>query len=136
MQVKLTDVKKYTTKKDGTPLMANGRPFTSLRIKTAEHGDKILSGFENPQNKDWKVGDTVEIDVEQNGEYWNFSTPKLPKGYSLPSQTQEDIAFLKIAVGRCIAKLDELLMLTGGKATAKIEYPEDDEYQGMPFQDE
>lgn len=52
-----------------------GRPFTSLGIRTQEHGEQWLSGFGNKDNVSWKVGDKVEIIVEQKGEYLNFSMP-------------------------------------------------------------
>ena len=28
------------------------------------------------RNKDWKEGDTVEVEIEQKGDYLNFSMPK------------------------------------------------------------
>ena len=56
-----------------------GRPFTSLGIRTQEHGEKWLSGFGNKDNAAWKIGDKVEIIVEQKGEYLNFSMPTLVK---------------------------------------------------------
>lgn len=49
-----------------------GKPYTSLRIKTMEHGDKWLSGFGNLSNKNWQEGSTVEIQVEEKGQYLNF----------------------------------------------------------------
>lgn len=79
MKATITFVGRYTSKKDGSPLIgANGKPYTSLRIKANEYGDKFLSGFDNAQTREWKVGDTVEIDVEQKGEYLNFSVPQKP----------------------------------------------------------
>lgn len=55
---------------------STGKPFTSIGIKTVEHGAKWLSGFDGPITKDWKNGDVVEINIEQKGEYLNFSVPK------------------------------------------------------------
>ena len=70
MQVTLNYVKR-------TPKTSQaGKPYTSLSIKTNEHGEKWLSGFGNKDNENWNTGDTVEIEVEQKGEYLNFSTPK------------------------------------------------------------
>lgn len=77
MQVKLTKVARSTTKKDGSALLTkDGRPYTRLSIKTQQHGDKWLSGFDNPQTKSWEEGQEVEIEVTENGEYLNFSVPK------------------------------------------------------------
>ena len=53
-----------------------GKPFTSLGLKTQEHGEKWLSGFGNVDNADWKAGDTVEVEIEEKNGYLNFSTPK------------------------------------------------------------
>lgn len=66
-----------TSKKDG-------KPFTSISIKTDRHGDKFLSGFGNEKNERWIVGDEIEIEVVQKGEYWNFNMPKAPTA-SVPS---------------------------------------------------
>lgn len=77
MQVTITKI--YTTDKDkqGNPLKSKkGAPYTRMSIKTQEHGEKWLSGFQNADNKEWKEGDTVEIVVKENGEYLNFETPK------------------------------------------------------------
>lgn len=59
-----------------------GKPFTSRGIRTNEHGERWLSGFAGKENEGWKVGDTVEINVEEKGEYLNFSVPKstAPRG--------------------------------------------------------
>lgn len=57
-----------------------GKPFTSLSIKTKEHGDQFLSGFGNKDNAHWSEGQQVEIEVtevEKDGKkYLNFVTPK------------------------------------------------------------
>ena len=79
-----------------------GKPFVSLGLKTQEHGDKWLSGFDGKQTRDWKVGDTVEIDVEQKGEYLNFSVPKLPEGYALPSDLTERLNLIETKIDRIL----------------------------------
>lgn len=77
MELHITKIARFTKKQDGTPLLTkDGRPYTSIRIKTTEHGDKWLSGFENAETKNWKEGDAVEAEVEQKGEYLNFRVPK------------------------------------------------------------
>lgn len=53
-----------------------GKPFVSLGIMTKQHEERWLSGFDGPETKDWKIGDTVEIDVAEKGEYLNFTLPK------------------------------------------------------------
>lgn len=71
MQVTLTAVNRKERVSSRT-----GKPFISLGIKTNEHGEKWLSGFDSKETKEWKSGDKVEIEVEQKGEYLNFSVPK------------------------------------------------------------
>lgn len=63
---------------------AGGKAYVSVSIKTREYGDKYVSGFGNAWNQNWKVGDTVEVDVTKKPgvdkagkptEYMNFSRP-------------------------------------------------------------
>ena len=76
MLVKLTKVYRSDKDKNGNALKTkDGRPYTRVSIKTQEHGEKWLSGFENFNNQKWREGDHVDLEVEKNGEYLNFSTP-------------------------------------------------------------
>lgn len=54
----------------------SGRPYTSIGIKTSEYGDKFISGFGNTRNRQWREGDKVEIEVQDTGEYLNFTMPE------------------------------------------------------------
>lgn len=71
MQITLTAIKDTERTSQRT-----GKPFTSRGIRCNEYGEKWLSGFAGKENASWKVGDTVEVTVEQKGEYLNFSVPK------------------------------------------------------------
>ena len=74
----LTKVHRSNKDKEGKELIGkNGRPYTRVGIKTMQYGEKWLSGFENRQNANWKEGDSVEVIVEQKGEYLNFRTVSL-----------------------------------------------------------
>ena len=85
-----------------------GKPFTSLGIKTQEHGEKWLSGFDNAYTKDWKAGDTVEIEVEVKGEYLNWSLPK--KADAGPAANNGATAEIKnILMMGVITRLDKVL---------------------------
>jgi hypothetical protein len=61
--------------KQGNPLKTkDGKPYTRCLLDTTD--GRKMSGFSNPVAKTWQQGDQVEIEVEKNGEYWNFSIPK------------------------------------------------------------
>ena len=71
----LTKIHRSNKDKDGKELIGkSGRPYTRVGIKTMQYGEKWLSGFENRQNANWREGDTVELVVEEKGEYLNFRT--------------------------------------------------------------
>lgn len=70
MQITLTSVSRFNK------TAKTGKPYVSLSVKCNEYGDKYLSGFGSEDNQDWKVGDTVEVEVATKGDYLNFSTPK------------------------------------------------------------
>ena len=78
MEVKITQLHKSDKDKEGKAYVGkNGRPYTRLGLKTQEHGDKWLSGFGNQTNANWKIGDVVEIEVEEvagkdGKQYLNF----------------------------------------------------------------
>ena len=100
MQVTLTGV--YREQKTS---QRTGKPFTSLRIQTQEHGDKWLSGFGNQDNANWDKGQTVEIEVEQKGEYLNFNTPKIVK------QNFAGDEVLKTKIGKIASDVEHLTEL-------------------------
>ena len=60
-------------------MTSKGRPYTSVRIRTQEHGEKLISGFGNQENAGWKAGDTVDLIIEEKNGYMNFSLPTLVK---------------------------------------------------------
>lgn len=98
-----------------------GKPFTSMSIKTQEHGDKWLGGFLSEGNKDWVVGDTVDIEISTKGDYLNYS---LPKSENKPSQSPESIARLTNLIEfKVLPALQTLLERTPKKG---IDYPQDE----------
>lgn len=44
-----------------------------ISIKTTQHGDKWLSSFKTKGTEDWENGMEVQINVQENGEFMNFS---------------------------------------------------------------
>src|SRR3990167_5838430 len=61
-----------------------GKPYTSLRIKTQEHGDKWISGFGNAGNAEWDSGTEADVNIVEKGEYLNFEMPKNANGTEKP----------------------------------------------------
>ena len=79
MITKLTDIKQITTDRAGVPLRTrDGRLYTRLLIKAEDYGKQWISGFANKQNYNWKVGDLVNIEIQEvqkDGQtYLNFRT--------------------------------------------------------------
>lgn len=123
MHITLTQVNRYTTSKDGSPLKTkDGRPYTSVRVKCVEYGDKILSGFENHVTKSWKEGDKVEVEVEEKGDYLNFRTPK-KEGVSDAKleQVLNYLAALRVDVTKILGIIE-----AQRKANDMLDTPEDD----------
>ena len=78
MQATITQLHSSDKDKTGKAYIGKtGRTYTRLGLKTREHGDKWLSGFQNQTNTNWKIGDVVEIEVEEvagkdGKQYLNF----------------------------------------------------------------
>ena len=138
MKEKITWLKRDTTDKEGSPLISKktGRPYTRLTLKVESKGDKYLSGFDGVQTKDWKVGDEVEIDITENGQYLNFSVPKRVEKDSYTSEMLEAIRNAQVGHTIALAQILELLK------PKKKEYPtqsnvtafdEPTDEDGVPF---
>lgn len=79
-----------------------GKDFVSCKIKTwseNQQKDMWISGFGNSITQTWNVGDIVELDLEQKGDYWNFDL----NDSSRPSKTALDV------LKEISAKLDVLI---------------------------
>ena len=71
--VTITKVYRSTNNKDGQPLVTkDGRNYEKVSIQTREHGQKWIGGFGGNWNQNWREGQTVELDIEEKGEYLNF----------------------------------------------------------------
>lgn len=97
MQVHLTQVYRATQDKQGNPYISKktGKNYERVSIKTQEHNDKWLSGFGSEWNKNWDKGDVVDIKVEQNGEYLNFSKADPVEGLEARVKALEQAVFNK-----------------------------------------
>lgn len=75
---KLTITKLYINDKgkDGKPFMGKNGPYSKIAIKTQEYGpDKYVTGFVGAWNANWRVGDVVDCDIEENGDFLNMKRP-------------------------------------------------------------
>jgi hypothetical protein len=57
-------------------LTRDGKAYERISIKVERFGDKWISGFGNDENKNWIDGDTVDIQIEEVGQYLNFRMPQ------------------------------------------------------------
>ena len=78
MEITITKIDRSDKDKEGKAYVTkDGRPYTRLGLQTKEHGTKWLSGFDNYTTKNWKEGDTVDVEVtkvsgKDGKEYLNF----------------------------------------------------------------
>src|SRR3990167_2761380 len=74
----IKEITHYDKDRDGNPLKTrDGRPYTRVVLEVSEikYAGKKMSGFESYQTKNLKIGDNVEMEVTQSGEYLNFRFP-------------------------------------------------------------
>lgn len=146
---KITFIARYTTKQDGTPLTftKDGKqvPYTRVQIRTDRQGDKLLSGFGNKSNENWKEGDEIEIKVTETSKdgkiYHNFETPKKDDVLLVKIETVlNDLTTVKLAVGSIMRYLENNLpkRTSDGKpmpfSNVGVEYPDDEiDPKDIPF---
>lgn len=60
--------------KNGQPLVnKNGKSYVRLTVVA---GGQNYSAFGGTWNDTWKVGDTIDVNVTENGQYKNIEAPK------------------------------------------------------------
>ena len=108
-----------------------GKPFTSISIKAKEYADKYLSGFGNAQNKDWKVGDTVQVEAvtskESNGKtYLNFEMPKKANGTSggMTLSQAEELLIRVAKIQYIVERIMDYVRPDDGKTSAGTKVPD------------
>lgn len=83
MELKITSVQHYTTKKDGSPLIdKRGKPYQRAVIKTEQTGTEFVSGFVYEPLKEGQVIEANVIDDTYNG--------KLQKKFSIISKARQE----------------------------------------------
>ncbi len=98
-KVTLSRVSFIDKDKQGNPLKSSksGKPYTRCLLDTTD--GRTMSGFANPTNRNWHQGDTVEVEVEQNGQYWNFKMPETkPAGASINQEQIDRIEKMVVAL--------------------------------------
>jgi len=102
---------------------STGKPFTSLRMKVASRGDALISGFGNKSNEHWKVGDSVNILIEQKGQYLNFTQADSKQGQEKTANAKIEEILTKVS--KIDYKIDRIIdHLKGNKV--KSDYPQED----------
>ena len=82
MELVLTKIHRSSKDKDGNAYMTKATPNSpsrayervGIQVNDEKYTGKWLSGFGNRENAGWQVGDTVDLEITQNGQYWNFKT--------------------------------------------------------------
>ena len=75
-----------------------GQPKTLQKVGVFHQGD-WYSCFQGEWNKEWKEGDTIEVEVERNGNYLNIQAPRKP------SPMFEFLKEMKVQLDRIEAKI-------------------------------
>lgn len=97
------------TIKKKVEISKSGNPFARVLIQLDEYRDGKgnliwISGFGNKRTWLWKVGDDVQPDITQNGQYFNFSFDDTKENkldiYSLPATVGFVLDMLKKQGGR------------------------------------
>lgn len=93
--ITISEINRYNKTSKST-----GKPFVSVAIKTSD--GRSISGFGNKDNQEWKAGDEVSVDIEQKGEYLNFSMPKgtFQKGGTAPDALRLEAKIDAILAGQ------------------------------------
>ena len=133
-QYTLTGVWRNTTDKAGNPLKSkDGKPYTKVSIKTKETGDKYVGGFGNKANEGWKIGDVVDIIVEQNGDFLNFKLPNKDDAQNERiAKLESRVMKLELAESRMMEKItaevkSALMLEFGGKFQTTADFKKQQE---------
>jgi|SRR3990167_2918687 len=63
--VTIRQIYRNSESKDGKPFIGkDGKPYEKIAIRCVEYGDEYLTGFSSKWNQFWKVGDKVEVEIE------------------------------------------------------------------------
>lgn len=117
-----------------------GKPYTSLSLKVESRGDKFINGFGNASNEGWKVGDSVDILIEEKGEYLNFTPANSKKAEEIT--LKHTLTGIEIKLGQIYSYLQVNLpkrtsdgkLMPNFEKPINVEYPEDSiNIEDIPF---
>ncbi len=118
MQILTKIYRAWKNKKGEEYKTKDGRPYerVSIQIDNKDYAGKWLSGFGADWNKDWKVGDKVNITIEEKDGFLNFS--KVNEAHMLLQRIE------KLEVD--VKALRQFITITPNKTenAPEIEYPE------------
>lgn len=100
-----------------------GKPYTSLSLKVESRGDKFINGFGNKSNEAWKIGDTVDILIEEKGQYLNFTEADSKQGVEKTANAKIEEILTKVS--KIDFKIDRIIDHLKGNAP-KSTYPQED----------
>ena len=131
MKVKIIKIYRSDKNKAGQPFVnKNGNAFERIAIQTDKNGDKWLGGFSNETNKAWNVGDSVDIDITEDGRWLNFKEAKTNGGASGAdfNRLLEDV----FKIDERVIKLEKIIAIMGetNKIKSSINF---DDAEEIPF---
>lgn len=120
-KLKITGIKQYTKDKEGNALTGKFGPYVRVVLSTADYPTKDISVFAKT-TVDWQVGQEIELDVTENGQYLNGKIPKKEDlAVSGVQELEKRVKKLEETLTTKLAELkaDLTLELTGKVATNK-----------------
>ena len=127
MKLKIEKLYRNDKDKNGNPLInKQGKPYSKINVVADE---KFYSGFSGKWNESWKVGDEVEVEVEEtqyNGKtFYNIKAPASAKGFGGNTQALEGL------LGSIDTKLSKVIELL--QKPKSVELPVFNEGEDLPF---
>jgi hypothetical protein len=96
MKIKIEKI----SKRDGTT--KDGRPYVQLGVFS---NGKWASAFQGDWNENWKVGDEIDVEIEENGKYRNIKAPKKSNSDSQSSEVLKVVIETRNLVQECFSLL-------------------------------
>ena len=98
MKLKITQININWANKEGQAYLDKfQKPYARVGIKTEQHGQRWLSGFAYTGSPalSLKIGDEIEAEIEEKGQYLNFRLPKSQNGGDVMKKLSELEGYIK-----------------------------------------